>query len=155
MSFKKILWPTDGSKPALHALQTAVKLAQTFQADLFALQVVPRVPMLSQKGFAPPAPMSFDVPLYERELLEISKKNLESALAENVPAGTGVESTVELGQPDELIIDFVRRKKVDLIVMAIHGRSGFSHFFLGSVAEKIIRKSPVPVLAIPMNTEES
>ena len=57
MPYKKILWPTDGSGPALHALQTAVKLAQNFQADLYALEVVRRVPMLSRKGFTPPAPM--------------------------------------------------------------------------------------------------
>ncbi len=155
MSYKKILWPTDGSKPALNALQMALELAKTFQSELYAMQVVPSVPMLSQNGFTPQAPLAFDVPLYEKELEQNTKESLEKTIAEHVPKKITVKSAVELGEPADGIVDFARREKVELIVMATHGRKGFDHFLLGSVAEKVIRNSPVPVLTVPMVTKGS
>jgi nucleotide-binding universal stress UspA family protein len=149
MSYKKILWTTDGSENALSSLPTAVYLAKTFQAPLYALHVVTKVPMLSKKGFTPPAPMSFDVPGYEEALVVEMKKYLEETIKAHAPELTGVESVVEVGHPAEKIMDFAQSSGVDLIVMSTHGRKGVSHMFLGSVAEKVIRHSPVAVLTVP------
>jgi nucleotide-binding universal stress UspA family protein len=149
MAFKVLLWPSDASPSALEALQTAVEMAKTYQARLYALQVVNSVPMLSDDGFMPPAPMAFNVPKYEEELIMGAKKNLEKIIMENVPEGITVITEVRVGDPHQGIIDFVREKKIELIVMATHARKGMAHFFLGSVAEKVLRNSPVPVLAVP------
>ena len=154
MSYETILWPTDGSENALGALQTAIDLAQTFGARLYVLHVVARVPMLSKDGFVPPTPMSFDVPRYEEELGQEMRNYLEKVSAEHVPAPTEVEHVILKGNPAEMILDFVRRNKVDLIVMSTQGRKGISHMFLGSVAERVIRRSPVPVLAVPAAIRE-
>jgi nucleotide-binding universal stress UspA family protein len=78
-----------------------------------------------------------------------AKKNLEKIIMENVPEGITVITEVRVGDPHQCIIDFVREKKIELIVMATHARKGMAHFFLGSVAEKVLRNSPVPVLAVP------
>jgi len=153
MPFKVILWPSDATSSAFDALKTAVEMAKTHQADLYALQVVYPVPMLSKEGFMPPAPMAFNVPKYEEELIRGTKKSLEEAIADKVPEGINVKVEVRAGEPHQVIIDFVREKKIQLIVMATHARKGMAHFFLGSVAEKVLRNSPVPVLAVPILEE--
>jgi nucleotide-binding universal stress UspA family protein len=149
MSYKKILWTTDGSENALGSLPTAVHLAKTFQASLSALHVVTKVPMLSHKGFTPPAPMSFDVPAYQKVLVEEMYKYLEKTIADHAADLGTVEKIVEVGHPAETIMDFARDNGVDLIVMSTHGRKGIRHMLLGSVAEEVIRYSPVPVLTVP------
>ena len=149
MAYKKILWTTDGSENALKSLSAAVYLAKTFQAPLTALHVVKKVPMLSSKGFTPPAPMTFDVPKYQQELAEEMKKYLEKTIATNASELDGVEIVVEVGNPAETIMDFAKRSGVDLIVMSTHGRKGVRHMLLGSVAEVVIRHSPVAVMTVP------
>ena len=155
MAFTAILWPTDGGKAALRALKTAVELAKTHEADLFALQIIRRVPQISQTDFASTSPTVFNVPLYEEHLLKDMKTSLQKIMAKHVPKKISVESVVQFGEPAAAIVDFARQKKIDLIVMATHGRTGMTHLFLGSVAEHVIRTSPVPVLVVPAPSKES
>lgn len=154
MSYQAILWPTDGSSQAIKSLETAVKMAETFKAELYALHAVYPVPVLTTEGYMPPAPMTFNVPEYEKELLKQARENLDKSVKENVTEGIKVKKEIRSGEPPEVIIEFVREKKVDLIVMATHGRKGMSHLFLGSVAEKVIRNSPVEVLIVPITPKE-
>ena len=149
-----ILWPTDGSKPALRALDAAIELAETFKAKLYALQVVSQVPTISETGYASASEIGFDVLLYEQELLKTAKDTLDKTVAEKVPKTIEVETHVELGWPADVIIDFAGRNNVSLIVMSTHGRTGISHLVLGSVTEKTVRKSSVPVLTVPGGTED-
>ena len=148
-----IIWPTDGSKPALRALDVAIELAETFKAKLYALQVVNQVPTISETGFTAASEIGFDVPRYEQRLLNTAKDTLNNTVVEKVPKTVEVETHVELGVPADVIIDFAEQKNVSLIVMATHGRTGISHLVLGSVTEKTVRKSSVPVLTIPVGTE--
>jgi nucleotide-binding universal stress UspA family protein len=98
--------------------------------------------------------MSFNVPKYEQELVENTQKALDVTIADKVPEGINVVAEVRTGEPHDVIIDFIKEKKVELVVMATHGRSGISHFFLGSVVEKVLRRTPVPVLTIPPRRQE-
>jgi nucleotide-binding universal stress UspA family protein len=68
---------------------------------------------------------------------------------EKVPEGVEVETYVELGKTRDVIINFAKEFKVDLIVMSTHGRTGLSHLMIGSVTEDIIRRSTIPTLIIP------
>lgn len=144
-----ILWPTDGSEPALKALDAAIELAAHFQAKLFALQVIHQVPTITGSGFAPVAMKGFDVPLYEQELLQTAEKELRNAVAAKVPGGIEAECRVRMGLPADVITDFATENDIGMIVMATHGRTGLTHFMLGSVAEKTVRLSTVPTLIIP------
>lgn len=148
-----IIWPTDGSKSALCALDVAIELAETFKAKLYALQVANQVPTISKTGFASASEIGFDVQRYEQELLNTVKDALHNTVVEKVPKTVEVETHVELGEPADVIIDFAGRKNDSLIVMSTHGRTGISHLVLGSVTEKTVRKSSVPVLTIPGETE--
>jgi nucleotide-binding universal stress UspA family protein len=65
----------------------------------------------------------------------------------------GLELIVEVGSPDENIVEKVNEENVDLIVISTHGRTGLSHMLTGSVTENVVRKSPCPVLSIRPQTE--
>ena len=62
---------------------------------------------------------------------------------------TKVKLFTQTGREDEKILKFAQKEKIDIIVIGTHGRTGIEHVFLGSVAEKIIRRSPIPVFVIP------
>ena len=142
-----ILWPTDGSELSFKALEAAIELAQKFNADIYALQVIPPVPPLAVS--TPAAIKGFDVPRYQLELFKGTEDQLTQTVLEKIPQEINVISEVKVGYPSDIIIEFAREKNIDLIVMATHGRTGLSRFVIGSVTEKTIRESNVPTLTIP------
>jgi nucleotide-binding universal stress UspA family protein len=143
---KRILWPSDASESANRALDVAIEVAKQFGAKLYGLQVVTEVPTLTDTG----PPMSgINIPRYEEELRQGAQEALEEMIKATVPDDIEVETFIEMGKPVEVIITFAKEKGIDLIVMATHGRSGLSHLFIGSVAENVIRYSPIPTLIIP------
>jgi nucleotide-binding universal stress UspA family protein len=73
---------------------------------------------------------------------------MESAFTADERLRFAVTIEARVGPPQQIIEDFVREHAVDLIVMGTHGRRGLSHLFLGSVAERIVRLSPCPVLTM-------
>lgn len=154
MNISSILWPTDGSEASYKALDAAIELSRKFKARLYALQVVHQVPIVTGAGFSPVAIQGFDVPLYEEELMKTAEQELNQMVSDKVPSEIEVTSRVKLGIPAETIIDFAKDNNISIIVMGTHGRTGISHFMLGSVAEKTIRQSTIPTLIIPLSDEE-
>jgi nucleotide-binding universal stress UspA family protein len=147
IAFKKILCPTDFSQPSFEALKTAADLAQHFGAELWVMHVIPLVP--------PPTPavdstfgMSFDLPLYQQELAASSEKSLKDLVQQRVPQGLNAHAVSIPGDPAQEIIRTAEDQKVDLIVIATHGHTGWGRFIFGSVAEKVVRLAPCPVLTI-------
>jgi len=154
VNISSILWPSDGSEPSYKALDAAIELARKFKARLYALQVVHQVPTVTGAGFAPVAIQGFDVPLYEQELMKTAEKELHQTVSDKVPEEIEVTARVKIGIPAETITDFAKDNNISMIVMATHGRTGISHFMLGSVAEKTIRQSTIPTLIIPASDED-
>jgi nucleotide-binding universal stress UspA family protein len=80
------------------------------------------------------------------------KKSAEEAMSKFVTEETRkeveVETAISQGTPFLEILKFAKDKEIDLIVIATHGRTGLRHVLFGSVAEKVVRKSPCPVLSI-------
>jgi len=146
---KNILWPTDASESALRGLEAALVMAENFDATIHVLQVVEQISRPAHMGFAGDPLTSFDFPLYEEQLVESARKNLNATIAAKVPHSFTTSINVEIGSPRETIISFCGHNEIDLIVMATHGREGLSHLWLGSVAEATVRRSSVPVLVIP------
>ena len=151
LPIQAILWPTDASEPSMIALETAIELAENFKAKLYALQVVNQLPSIPEAGY-PTATIytGFDVSKYEKQLLKSSQEILNKIVEQKVPKTVQVETHVELGTAEKVIVNYAREKNVGLIVMATHGRTGVAHLMLGSIAAKTIRNSTVPVLAIPI-----
>jgi nucleotide-binding universal stress UspA family protein len=144
--FKHIILPTDFETASARAIDVAVGLAQTFAAQLTLLHVweIPIYPymefMLNSEMIA-----SVEMRAVKRlaETLEVVQKTLP-----------GVDSKLKTGLPWSGILESIGETGADLVVMGTHGRRGVSHVLLGSVAEKIVRLSPVPVLTVrPAQTE--
>lgn len=142
-SIRNILLPTDFSDTAEQATALAIEMAQAFSAKLLLLYVYD-VPVylgpFDQAYTAPP------------EILEKVRHNAERAL-ENLrerasTAGVAVESFALPGLPRDVIVEVAQSRVADLIVMGTHGRTGFRHLLLGSVAERVVRMAPCPVMTV-------
>jgi nucleotide-binding universal stress UspA family protein len=141
MEVHLILAPTDFSEYSQQAIQYARDLAQTFGATLLLLHVV-EPPPYPIEGL-PPSELSGTL---LDDLEQYATSDLARVLANE--AEVKVVRRVVVGIPYRTIVEAAEAEKVDLIVMATHGRTGFSHLFMGSVAERVVRTAPCPVLTI-------
>jgi nucleotide-binding universal stress UspA family protein len=140
ISFKHILVPVDFSEPSDRALQVAMDLAKQYGAALTVLHVFDVPPAYAGMDLAPIDLMT--------PMLDAARKQLDATLADvrgKLPSATVLMAQ---GVPWRAILEIVEQKHVDLVVMGTHGRRGVGRALLGSVAEKIVRLSPAPVLTV-------
>jgi len=131
--YDTVLVPTDGSAGAETAAGHAFDLAAAFGAEVIVLSVVDEGPV----GTA------IDE---RRETLERAAREAVEAVERAGDPGLSVRTTVERGRPHETICEYAEREGVDLVAMGTHGRTGLDRLLIGSVAERVVRTSPVPVL---------
>lgn len=141
--FKTILFATDFSDNSLQAYNYALSLAQKFEARLAIVHVINEP--VDLRGFYVPH-ISFDK--LEEEIEQGAAKLMEKFCQEHVPAAVEVKTCVVPGIPYDEIIKQAEDLNADLIVVGTHGRTGLDHVLFGSTAEKVVRKSPVPVMTI-------
>ena len=142
IEIKRILVPTDLSEYAHHALTYAAELASAYDAALYLLHVVD-LQWNNAVGSADfPGPVGDMLP----RITETAEKDLDE-IKEKIE-GIEVNASIVTGSPHVEIVRFAREWKVDVIVLATHGRTGLSHALIGSVAEKVVQMAPCPVLSI-------
>ena len=139
--FQRIIVTTDFGEASDRALRLAVELARDSEAELLVLHVC-ELPFAAYGDMAA-VPVDLVTPMVE--LLRKKLDELLESLREQVPRLRG---TLKLGAPWEQILATVAEERADLVVMGTHGRRGLVHALLGSVAEKVVRLSPVPVLTV-------
>ena len=140
--FSRILVPVDFSAQSDAALEDAIDLARRLDGKIVLLHV------LSVPAFAFP---DASIPMPAQTVVEIQNASRTQLLQleERVrKAGVGVSTRLLEGAPFVEIVRAARSEQADLIVMGTHGRSGLRHALLGSVAEKVVRKAPCPVLVV-------
>jgi len=145
MKLDHILLTTDLSPESLHPCLAVAEFAKESGAKLTLLNVVHDLHVVPHGApMAPPiAPIDVSKEVEHAELALADQKEV-------IAEGLEVETAVVTGERvHEAVIDYAKRHDVDLIALSTHGRTGFRHFALGSVAEAIIRHSPIPVLAFP------
>ena len=143
ISLSRILYPTDFSENAAHALPYAVGLAEDHQAELCILHVIEDI--LTPAYFG----AHFDPSVIPSAELEASaQKELSAVLPDADAQPFPVRTILRRGSPYAEILETVKSEEADVIVMATRGYSGLAHLLLGSTAERIVRASPVPVLTI-------
>jgi len=143
MLTKRILFPTDFSEGALHALPYALDMARNCNARLYLLHVIYDVATAS--GLYVPH-VSFDE-MY-KDLEKSAQKELEKFGYEEIKDLKDVEYAVLRGIPYDEILKFAQEKNIDIIVIGTHGRKGLDRFLFGSTAEKVVRYAPCPVLTV-------
>jgi nucleotide-binding universal stress UspA family protein len=143
--FRKILCPVDFDDNSMAALDIACKLAAQNDASLCLIHVVPFPVAPLVPGNVGAVPSSF--PIWEQE----AKVKLEQIGRERIPNTIQYEIVSTIGLPAEVTVRAETERAVDLVVMATHGRSrsAVGHFFIGSVAERVVRESLCPVLIVP------
>jgi nucleotide-binding universal stress UspA family protein len=140
IKIRRILCPVDFSPSSDHALQYAVAFARAHGAELELLHIV-ELPNYSTPDFPLP-PAALD------GIVALARKRLETVTEETRKLHAPVRSHLDTGFVFTKIIECARDREVDLIVMGTHGRTALAHMLMGSVAEKVVRKSPCPVLTV-------
>ena len=139
--FKHILAATDFSEPSQKAVRLATQLARNFKASLTLVHV-----------FEYPRALYSPAALYAGDLVEPVLEEVESTMEEMIRSISRdvplVSAKIRQGVPYEQILAAAKESGADLIVMGTRGRTGIAHVMLGSVAEKVVRLSPVPVLTV-------
>ncbi len=142
LEWRRICCPIDFSDTSHHALRGAAELARRFCSELTLLFIY-ELPNNAPQDFilAPRDVLQAVLREYERRLGEWK------ARAEHL-CGCPVMTHLEVGTPAKEILRYLRDGRFDLVVMGTHGRTGFRHVVFGSVAEKVVRQAPCPVLTI-------
>jgi nucleotide-binding universal stress UspA family protein len=139
--YELIMVPTDGSETAERAATHAVSIAKCLKSKVMGLYVID---ISAFSGIPTEAIWESMKDLLDEEGRKALKTIEEIAEKEGVPC----ETEIAEGVPAEDIIRFAEDKKVDLVVMGTAGRTGLDRLLLGSVAEKVIRTAPCPVLVV-------
>lgn len=140
---KKMLVPVDFSENSEKILKSALFLAKKCDAALAVVFVVQSIEDYS--GFFVP---HMPIAQFEEEMVEGAHRRMESFLEENMDRSVPHTAKVLIGDVAEEIIRFAEAEKFDMIVMGTHGYKGVEKVLFGSVAEKVVKRSPCPVLTI-------
>jgi nucleotide-binding universal stress UspA family protein len=150
MQIKTVLFPTDFSHGARAAMDYAISLAQDYKARLVLLYVIQDISIA--EWYIPSSISAADL---VADMQKSAEREMEKWAAEIGGKVTGkVEAMIERGVPFVEIIRVAKEKNADLIVIGTHGRTGIDHMLFGSTAEKVVRKSPCPVLTVRMAGRE-
>src|SRR6187402_3810024 len=149
MGIRRIMVPIDYSENSKAALAYSAELALAFGASLDIVHVWDRptyltdAVMVSRPGEA------------HKPIGELIRENAQHDMDEflgtlSLPASVTTTSRLISGEPASALLEVLKEGEHDLVVLSTHGRTGFAHLLLGSIAEKLVRLSPVPVLTVPV-----
>jgi len=144
--YKKVLFCTDFSQNADYAFGFAYGIVKRDEGLLYILHVIPENP---QEAF-----LEMLIPRDTvNKLHTIIKEDVENNYKDHYVKTIGNKITYKIvtksGREDNEILKFAKKENVDIIVIGTHGITGIEHVFFGSVAEKVLRRSPIPVFIIP------
>jgi nucleotide-binding universal stress UspA family protein len=143
LTLSRILVPTDFSESSRSAIDEGGSWAASFQAELHLLHVVEdNSPSVAQMNLAYPVFQS-----YYHELVKNAQQQLDGVSVSGLPPEP-IQRKVAVGDPRDRINGYAAEHAIDLIVMGTHGRRGPSHWMIGSVAERVVRTAPCPVLVV-------
>jgi universal stress protein A len=144
---KRILVPTDFSKYSDKALKTAVDIAKRYGAKVYLLHVISEVVYQCAVDYCL---SDADLNKIEKFGLKTSTDKLQAEVRRIAKSAGGMDITFDIkrGHPYETILNEQREKKIDLIVIASHGRTGIMKHLMGSVAEKVLRGAKCSVLLV-------
>lgn len=144
--FAHVLVPLDGSQLA----ETALSYAR------YIVKAGGKITLVSVVDMPFPTQMAFDIPVLQsmqphelESTRDITRRYLQGKATELAAEGYITDSVVEVGYPEESIVNVARRYGVDAIIMSTHGRTGLSRMLMGSVTYRVLNDAGCPVLVIP------
>ena len=151
-AINRILLPVDFSAHSDRAIEYAMTIGTHFGACVELFHVVEDP--FESGGWGSEVYMS-DLDGLRERALEDAKVRLETCRS-SIPAGSfAVVATVRMGHVAQTIVDYAKTVQADLIVMGTHGRTGLAHLIIGSVAERVVRLAPCPVLTVGLETSNN
>jgi nucleotide-binding universal stress UspA family protein len=145
ITLKNILVATDFSEPSDAALAYGRALARTFKATLHVLHVVDNLSAVLYGAEA----YAIAMPGFQRDVEDAARRQLDELLVDNDPQPLPTRRVlISSTSPAAAIVDYAGLEPIDLIVTGTHGRGGVAHLLMGSVAERVVRTAPCPVLTV-------
>ena len=145
MKIESILLPTDFSECANYALSYAASLARQASASIVCVHVIePVVPTVGYTGLTEPLPIA-DL---SEQLEESAERELPKISECQECSGLEIEQVITHGDAAAEIVRVAKERKIDLIVISSHGRTGLGRILFGSTAESVVRHAPCPVLVV-------
>jgi nucleotide-binding universal stress UspA family protein len=145
--YQKILLPTDGSALSKKAVASAIALAKLCDAELVAVNVVPRYPVSYFEGAVPLAPA--EIRKIEASWAEQAQSVVDAVKKSATTKGVVTKAVVVRGDVvSDAVLAAAKKHKCDVIVMASHGRKGIKRLLLGSETQHILTHSSIPVLVL-------
>jgi len=141
-AFKEILFPVDLSEVSPKVVPYVREMAEKFDAEVHLLFVARILQHFTSIYVPHPS-----IHKFEEELVKGAEKKLQEFTAEyfkDVPC----KARVILGDAAQEVLNYVQSEGIDLVIMGTHGRKGLEHIIFGSVAERVVKQSPVPVLTV-------
>jgi len=148
VAYKRILVPVDYSDCSRAAVRAATEIAQKFGSSIDIVHVWDRPTYVSDVLLVGNQGQS------QKSLVDLIRENAEKDMADflaslEIPSGLDVSHRLISGEPAATIVQELGRGEHDLVIVSTHGRTGLAHLLLGSVTEKLVRLSPIPVLTVP------
>jgi len=143
VKIERILFPTELREYSLKILPFVISMSEKYKSTIYLLHVIEDLSKWG--GFYIPH-ISLD--LYQKEALEAAEKLMDKICDQQMHGCPNFERRICSGDPDVEILKTIESEAIDLVVMGTHGYKGLEHAIFGSVAEKVVKKSPVPVLTI-------
>jgi nucleotide-binding universal stress UspA family protein len=141
-AFKQILFPVDLSEVSPKVVPYVREMAEKFEAEVHLLFVA-RILQHFTSIYVPHPSIS----KFEEELVKGAEKKLQEFIEEYFKDAP-CKAKVILGDAAQEVLNYVQSEGIDLVIMGTHGRKGLEHIIFGSVAERVVKQSPVPVLTV-------
>jgi nucleotide-binding universal stress UspA family protein len=146
---RNILVSTDFSDFSATAVEYASSLALLYGAKMHLVHVIESGPVVGVPN------VELNTTALANDLESSAQEEMRKFVYWKLKNNTNLEQIILHGEPQREIVNYARENEIDLIVIATHGRTGLAHILMGSVAEKIVRLSPIPVLAVkPLEMRE-
>ena len=139
----KVLFPVDLSEVSPKVSPWVLTIAKRFNAEIHLLFVARRLEYLSSIYVT-----QVSIENFEGELVTGAEKGIEEFAQTYLKEYSAYKTKVVLGDAAEEILSYINSERIDLVVIGTHGRKGLERIFFGSVAERVIKQSPVPVLSV-------
>lgn len=150
-SLRRIFVPLDSESKHDESLQYALGLAKAYDAELYLLTVIPTFNTLTGQDAAVSSLLPGTTTAYLEILEETAKEHLQTHLDEFLEAGFNVNAEISRGDPADVIVATADRVGADLILLSTHRKAGMDAFWARSVAPKVVKKTHIPLLLIPLN----